>query len=204
MRIYFAGKIGRGDWRCQLFSDYRAGVTPECGGDDQASLIDPAYAEDKGGGVIYTGLFFIGCDHGCAHGPTSHGVGAGQEWYDPRHNPEPDKDRLVVCANDVTAAGKVLTRSDIFQANNARIRQSDWVFAYIDDVTAYGTLFEIGYALARSVRVAVAFPEDLMADELWYIQQAAKKVYRGTPANTFEQFCKDVGLWWRSRPRRAA
>lgn len=177
MRIYFAGKIGNGDWRSELFG-YRAGGT--CDGD----LFDMSYTVNMGGGVVYGGPFFVSCDHGCNHGPSSHGVNADSQ------------NGIGACfgAPPFPNHGK----RDVFEINNQRIKLADYVFAYLDDLTAYGTLVEIGFAYASGIPVAIALSPKLERKDIWYAIEAARLVYAGTPSDTFSKFCKQLDLTWRA------
>jgi nucleoside 2-deoxyribosyltransferase-like protein len=79
---------------------------------------------------------------------------------------------------------------DIWDADAQQIARADLVVAYIDDLQAYGTLVEIGYAAGRNKLIVLGFSNDLAFDdfmELWLCRMPAARVYRGTPE----------GVWWR-------
>jgi hypothetical protein len=194
-RIYFAGKIGDRDWRSKLFGYRPAGLS-----DDFAeTLFNPSHVEDMGGGLLYGGPFFVSCDHGCAHGPSSHGVGAGGPPFDDADKGEP---WIGGCSPVTKPSGQPYTKFDIFSVNNARIQRAHWVFAFIDDLTAYGTLMEIGFAYAHAIPIALAFSDTLIfemntaPEEFWYAQQAATQIYCGSPQTTFAAFCEHIGIQW--------
>jgi hypothetical protein len=69
-RVYFAGKIFRRDWRCEILHDSRAG------GVDFTEVFNPELTVDRED-FVYGGPFFVSCDHGCAHGPGNHAVKEG-------------------------------------------------------------------------------------------------------------------------------
>jgi hypothetical protein len=76
--VYLAGKIGRNDWRHELVPELRGTVNGDCL-DPEPVLFDPTLRIDCGD-FVYVGPFFVSCDHGCFHGPASHGaVGAPDE-----------------------------------------------------------------------------------------------------------------------------
>jgi hypothetical protein len=52
-----------------------------------------------------------------------------------------------------------------------QIDRADFFFAWIDDLTCYGTLAEIGYARAKYVFVAIGGPT--LFDDLWFAYQMA-------------------------------
>ncbi len=165
LRIYLAGKIEPKelDWRHSLLTG-----GGEFGRGPQSLDNETEWSISKGavlGAYDYTGPYFIGCDHGCAHGSNEHGVGASEER--PCIN-GPDRKRTVKLCRDAIAA-------------------SDLVFAWLDDVTAYGTIAEIGFASALLTRTFIkrsaadmqlAFPLIVVAapkhlPDLWFVQNMA-------------------------------
>lgn len=58
--VYFAGKIGKSDWRHKLIPEIRGHLW------GQGPLAT--------GRFQYTGPFFVSCDHGCSHGESTHGA----------------------------------------------------------------------------------------------------------------------------------
>ena len=60
--LYLAGKISKPDWRF--------GPVPALDRDYPEPLDTPIHCSR----FIYVGPFFIGCDHACGHGPSTHGV----------------------------------------------------------------------------------------------------------------------------------
>jgi hypothetical protein len=177
MRIYFAGKIGKQDWRSELF-DYRPGGTYD------NDLFNLSYTVNMGGGVVYGGPFFVSCDHGCGHGPSSHGVNASE------------RNGIGAGCGFPLFPGRDMR--DVFEINNQRIKLADYVFAYLDDLTAYGTLVEIGFAYASGIPVAIALSPKLERKHIWYAVEAARFVYTGTPRDTFLKFCRQFDLAWRA------
>ena len=55
--------------------------------------------------------------------------------------------------------------------------QSDFVFAYIDSPSCYGTLYEIGYAKGRNKPVAVMFANPKLKNDMWFISESANIVF---------------------------
>jgi hypothetical protein len=158
-KIYIAGKIASYDFRHDLIPNLRDAMAP------QAPL--------DCGGFIYTGPFFISCDHSCLHGPTSHGVGLvsdGCEPYEPQ------------------------THAGVWTRNARALRQSSAVFAYIESDDAYGTLVEIGQAQALGIPVWVLFGPKATASEMWYAAQGpgfcAVGVTRAELPNIFSRFLR--------------
>lgn len=121
------------------------------------------YAETKVNGVISCGPFFIACDHGCYHGDNSHGVGAYEtgEEFPERCEGKGTPQALVptVCTN--------------------QIDKSNFVFAYIDSDSCYGTLCEIGYAIGKNIPVAVMFSKKTLKRDMWFIAEIVNIVFNG-------------------------
>ena len=117
-------------------------------------------------GLYTTGPFFICCDHGCYHGSESHGVGAYTEK-------EIDNDSGITperCSGEGVPAGLVP------QICESQIMDSNFLFAYIDSSTCYGTLYEIGYAKAMGIQVAVMFANPDLKRDMWFISESANIV----------------------------
>ena len=137
-RIYFAGKITANCWRHDL--------VPQLRGWQQASgPIDC-------GRFIYTGPFFVSCDHKCRHGDATHGVlGIGCE-------PELEE-----------------TREAVFEKNQAALQSSSRVFAYIASPNCYGTLIELGWAARAGIPVFIVFAPSVDHEDFWYAQQLSRR-----------------------------
>lgn len=147
LSIYMAGKIlGSEDWRFPLVSGLSRAFRPDHAWCDLeiAKCIDSRH--------IYTGPFFrsekrIVVDR---YGEDANSHMA--EWMGKAHD------------------GCDQTREQVFEECENAIRRSDFVFARIDDVTAYGTLVEIGYAKAYGRHICVVGDAP---DDLWFARQAA-------------------------------
>lgn len=160
-KIYFAGKISKNDWRTTF---YQSG-----------KYEDPLnWGHVKTSFGYATGPFFVSCDHGCAHYPTSHGS---------------DGEGLLNCTQEFFEQHGADHRAQIYRNCLSAILQSDAVFVWIDELTCYGTMLEIGYAIGKNIPVYIgvdvklssetrAHKEDLaegqqiVSDELWFYKQA--------------------------------
>ncbi|MFF3912665.1 DUF559 domain-containing protein [Streptomyces sp. NPDC001852] len=136
--IYLAGKISSGDWRHDLLGWQLRGAWEH--DDDTPSRSWPVIKKGVLDTFDYIGPYFISDDHGCGHGPGTHGCGA---------------DGCVPCYS----YENLPKRSQVRELCLTAIDTADIVFAWLDDVTAYGTLVEIGYARGRGKNVVVAAPE---------------------------------------------
>lgn len=125
-KVYMAGKISKNDWR----HDYAHIRTSEPLAEWSAPFKDTEL-------LTYVGPFFASCDHGCAHGSALHAVGG--------------EDTGFLDACDVDTADNQY-RQRVHSASIDRIDWSDIVIAVIDD-DAHGTIFEVGYAIAKGKQV---------------------------------------------------
>lgn len=185
MRVYLAGKINQNDWRNSL-DGYRAFSVPA--GDVVDDENDSnAYAQDfenffgelpvicKHPYIEVTGPFFLSCDHGCYHGDGSHGVGAVEE-KDFNHG------------SPGGCEGFTFSQAEVARICLNQIRKSDMVFAYINNPTCYGTLFELGYAEKAGKTIAVLFDDPMLAEIMWFIRERASIVL------TIEHASHGIGL----------
>jgi hypothetical protein len=140
--LYLAGKIGKNDWRHHLVPELRGHLW------EDGPIHTNAFS--------YVGPFFVACDHGCTHGPNSHGaINAGCD------------------------ADQSLTRQAVIANNNAGLDAADLVFAYITATDCYGTLIEIGWALKLRTRVVLAFAPGIPVDDFWYGEEQSASVHTG-------------------------
>lgn len=180
--IYLAGKIAKHDWRTTILGD-RAGAVPAGGGDPYfGRLFDPTLILDCGS-FLYGGPFFISCDHGCSHGPASHGAGPG-------------------CCGDANAAEM---RQRIWQINCERVRRASCIFAYVNELDCFGTLVELGFATALNKPIAIGLGHGITSkqfDDLWMPRACNNAgLLRGGPVETFQTFLREYGLWRGPPPR---
>jgi prophage regulatory protein len=82
----------------------------------------------------------------------------------------------------------------IWDVDKAQIERADLMFGYLEDVQAYGTLVEIGYAAALRKPIALGFSDVMERDdyrELWLARMTAARVYRGTVEEVWSQVRAD-------------
>lgn len=60
------------------------------------------------------------------------------------------------------------------------VMQSDLVYAWVDDVTAYATIYEMGYAAALGKFTAVAYPTSFDRSELWFMSCCSDEIIEAT------------------------
>jgi hypothetical protein len=175
-RIYLAGKISKHDWRGAILGPHRPGALD---GGSGASLFDPQYVEQRRE-FFYGGPFFISCDHGCAHGPATHGAA------------------FAGCLSDDAPLTPEETRSAIFNVSLARISRADLVFAYLNEADAFGTLVELGAAFSMGKPVFLLFGPDVtqkQREDMWFARMGGV-VLDGTIRSAFK---KALETWGRCR-----
>lgn len=168
-KIYMAGKISKGDWRTKYY-----GRDLDLYGD----LYETGKAEWKPvpvGRHVYTGPFFVRCDHGCYHGNGSHGVGAFGHELDESHG-------WFGCGPGGMHRDRVLRECML------AIHRSDTLFAWIDSPDCYGTIAEIGYARLVVPDIWIAGPSRY--DDMWFVYQMANNIAFGlsSPHEALELF----------------
>jgi very-short-patch-repair endonuclease len=132
VNIYLAGKIAKHDWRHGVVAGLRSASSEVANDRAWPNRLPRAIF----GAHDYVGPFFIGCDHGCSHGESTHG----------------NRD---ACGSLSLDRGEGHTRNDLSDTVRRlcfeRIRAADMFFAWLggdDAATAFGTFVEIGYAAA--------------------------------------------------------
>jgi hypothetical protein len=147
LKIYVAGKIRRAEWRKSIY-----GHRPPSVDMDLASVNEWPEEEFEldGEKYLYLGPYGVGCDHGCYH-----------------DYPHVWNKQDASCGQDYISESK----SQVVALCTKAIKQADFVFAWIEDKTCYGTLAEIGYARGLGKTVIVSGPA--MLDDLWWIYTLA-------------------------------
>lgn len=146
--IYLAGKVNHTDYRQtsfdlnRLYQDVYEGEVCQSGAYVKYSPENHQRYIDAGLGGLFglniTGPFFIGCDHGCAHGSNQHGS---------------------IFSSYYTQKTMTEAQFNVFHNCIESIRKCDSIFVFLesqDCLTAYGTLAEIGYAKALGKKVVIA------------------------------------------------
>lgn len=160
--VYAAGKIhkSRTDWRPDCAHQIGGCIEgwdgcTEYGANDAQDLTDLVCTFHASGIVAnYVGPYSIGCDHGCFHGPATHGA------LSTIDNPERQE------------------RVRIIRRSLVQIDRCDLFFAWLggdDGETAHGTLVELGYARAEGKFVAIG--TDRPIREMWFAEQLSDFVF---------------------------
>lgn len=191
--IYLAGKIAKNDWRHTVCDRLRRACTEQGFKMMSGEHAVPDWHQHNVTVLEtwrYTGPYFSSDDHGCGHdsaGP-GHAVTGG-------------------CILDAAEPGtwdhgtgyRNWVNRQCFEA----IQRSDFVFAWVDDTTAHGTLVEIGYAKGLGKRVIVGTPMEghwLIRDaeplnELWFAFASADHlVYSDGPTQALRHLAEKARL----------
>jgi hypothetical protein len=215
--VYLAGPITNAPWRLDLFT---GGLTEHEGGPFVCPGADYGDAGAARTGMVGAywlewphaqrrlrgGFDFVGpyyCDTQGGHGTdTGNGHGRTEHPYEPHNYQMAHKDIVALCQ-------AALTRSDI-------------VFAWIERLDHFATLWELGYAAALGKVVAVAFRDDphetheypatiedacedtSVSGQLWFAEAAAEiVVFASTPGAAWREFQDRWQSYVRFSGRRA-
>jgi len=136
-KVYLAGRVSYCDWRGDPECTKRLGDR----GGQRISWTDHSWS-CEGVTIIRTGPFFVGYkQHGAGYRPHQHGSGELDE-IGQYHG------------TSLTPASQAFVFTECIKA----IKRADVVYAWIEDLEAFGTLWELGYATALGKRVVVALP----------------------------------------------
>jgi nucleoside 2-deoxyribosyltransferase len=172
-RVYLAGKIRKNDWRHVLFPRLRA-----------SKILDGMPKREVWeGSIVYSGPFFVSCGHGCAHGENEHGCGVRGTGCFCRERTE--QERIQARTANECIRG---------------IDNANFIFCWIEELTAFGTIFELGYARATNKPIFVALKKndkgESFSSDLWFcLSQAQKWIETDTPMAAWAEFTK----WHRQR-----
>lgn len=151
MKLYFAGKIRQNCWRHAIVKGLRS-ANYENPFDWAPLPINDFHAKHT-----YAGPFFSSCDHGCSHGPATHGM------------EESGCSGVTVDNWEKRVVGECFVS----------ILKADEVFVWIDSLDCFATLIEIGFAFRSNKRIRVGVDEKLdlagsdKRNELWFLQTMA-------------------------------
>lgn len=168
-KVYLAGKIRSNGWRESII--HMRNEENLFGGEyPKSKLIEmfkhgylPCITD-----YVITGPFFLACDHSCYHGEGSHGVGVNKEG----------------CG---TAYGDNFTEEEVIDVCKYQIEHSDIIFAFINDDTCYGSLFELGYAKSLGKKIIVVFDTTKRQKDMWFIANNADCVFNLEDFSVFKE-----------------
>lgn len=201
VKVYLAGKIKKNCWRHDIFNGLRE-IPDENITVKQNFNMNKAVKETikeyndysfynkieikniKNIKIKYQGPYFIGCDHGCFHGPQTHGCGVSNitihenKYVNIGCNGELNKKQIPDVCNSVI--------SSCLES----IKKSNFIFCWINEKDIYGTLVELGYAKALNKNIFItidkSLKDSLFDKEIWF----AKKL-----GFTFEYCSNHIKAW---------
>ena len=179
MNIYLAGKVGYKDWRHAIVGGLE-NANQDFNTDDYIEdwhvMNGAIYGEHN-----YTGPFFIR-GHS-THGDNTHGC----DLYG--HNIEDHGGNQ---------------RNAVPRLCRTAIDRSDVVFCWMDDLTAYGSIFELGYAMGKGKQIFLAIKynweplemqESRWFDDIWFLLESVGfEAFNGL-SYAWEAFSKQYNLY---------
>ncbi len=159
-KIYMAGKVYFGCWRHELVKDLRGALEY----DEEGYKEIPQIEEEE---FIYTGPFFMSCDHGCYHGENSHGMGL----YNIDSKIEYKPDGMSYYPGEGGFSVKENPRQITQEKCITGIKNCDILFAWLDSEDSFGTFAEIGYAKALGKEIWIAYPH--YNQDMWFLYMMA-------------------------------
>jgi hypothetical protein len=117
-------------------------------------------------GVIYTGPYFLSDDHGCFHGPSSHGCLPLDHCED---------DRVRIRCEDGRKKALRHYRDLVVVRCLEAISAADLLYAWVENPTCFGTMAEIGFARGAGKAVFIASPGAGWNywEDLWFVSHLA-------------------------------
>lgn len=192
--VYLAGKITGDDWRGEIVDGWAYqnhsghNYGRALGDSDGKSWDSVPYAAPAafGAKLDYVGPWWFDCGVCGGHGTAS-------DCWEPHAYTygEFDKHGLPCRPLDEgeRAEAMFLVRRNI----DAAIKACDLLFAWINSDDCFGTIFEIGLAVARKKTVVVASPRDFDDQQMWLCQRfAADRVFADTAGEAWKALWEKV------------
>ncbi|HIG41220.1 MAG TPA: hypothetical protein EYQ14_11860 [Gammaproteobacteria bacterium] len=192
-KLYLAGRIEKRDQ--QLKKGYRWGLVnarnldyPEASDPVLESTYHTSFSVDDIA-LIYTGPYTLGDDHGSSHQPFSVKPRENHCWNNGYGSRSHGSAPIAYIDYDTEEVDR--NASSTFKRAMNGIAACDVFFVWLDDMEAFGTLVEIGYAKAAGKHIVLAVPPmtELTANnpansrgELWFAHQAANEIVPGDSA----------------------
>lgn len=191
--VYLAGKITGDNWRDEIVPDWSEEnhspyYTSSAVGDSSGKrweLVRNALAVPTGQRLDYVGPWWSDFGECGGHGsaswcrePHAYGLRA----FD-KHGAE------VGTHKDDIAESRAMVSRNVRKA----IERCDLLFAWINSCDCFGTIFEIGYAVAIKKTVVVACPEAFDHEQMWLCRQfAAWTVIGGSAGEAWATLWKET------------
>ena len=140
MKIYLAGKVSKNGWRTRLVRGANLNGMDLDAHESQWPVLERAIFGEHD----FVGPFLYGCDHGCFHGDGQHGMIFEEDG--------------ACCVEKF-----FIDRKEIVRRCLEAVRRADLVFCWLEAPEDYGSMVEVGYALALGKQVAIAVESPPMA-----------------------------------------
>jgi len=155
-KVYLAGRISKNDWRHQIVPGLRQSTLfPILEKIDIGNRWRPWPILKKSilNYYDYVGPYFVSCDHGCAHGPNTHGSRANES------------------GGCLDGYDNFIMKSWAYSRCITAIEECEMLVAWIDDTEAFGTLTEIGFANALRKDITILSPIEIK--DYWFVYEMA-------------------------------
>jgi nucleoside 2-deoxyribosyltransferase len=169
--VYFAGKVTKDGYRQKLFFD-------------KVMSSGHSLYGINGGYVIYGGPFALSCDHGCFHAIGRHGVTGSHLDGDHESCEGSFFDEGIWVKSTLDHCG--ISPQEAVERCINQIQNADAVHAYIDTISCYGTLAELGYASAFRKPIYIYYKENVQNwdKHFWFIFNLPGVVHCGPGTET--------------------
>jgi hypothetical protein len=183
MKIYLAGKIGSMDWRHSVVHNLYNALEPIEENGNLLVLPDrwPTLKNSIFGQHDYTGPFFtnnLGI-HCSIHGPDMHGNGFADDDMGFVQSGYVTKEKFDEINSNHNATENTGAKELVAMLCLQAIIKSDVVFVWMDSNTAFGTLFELGFALAHRKKIWWATPNPAYSEwadkDMWFAKNFASE-----------------------------
>lgn len=166
-KVYLAGKIEKFDWRYDLFPRLRDSLSTK--------LFNAVHLVN---GLEYNGPFIDSFEDVFGHEELEQEKGLTQSE-----------------SPDGTGNDKAKCRKKFYRECIKRIKESNYIFCWLNDPRAFGTIYEIGYATAKGKCVFLAMPKsDFDSGTMWIASIGVDKcVVTDSLQDAWKQFEKWVG-----------
>jgi len=132
----------------------------------------------NGGRLVYGGPFALSCDHGCFHRNGSHGL-LPVGWCNGGADDLPESQAAHESTEGLSEVAAVSRCME-------QIRTCDAVHVYLDTISCYGTLVELGYADAFAKPIYIYYKEYAhnWKKHLWFAMNLGHIVHCGPGEET--------------------
>ena len=190
--VYLAGKITGDDWRDEIVDGwsyqnhspfYYQAVDSDRG--DKWDVVPRAVSAAFGSRLDYLGPWWCDFGRGGGHGDSN--------WCGEPHAYTPVEFDDHGASALTSGADRRRAMSIVHKNIDSAITKCDLLFAWINSGDCFGTIFEIGLAVARRKTVVVASPKEFDDRQMWLCQQfAATRIFANTAGEAWRKLWNQV------------